>query len=102
MWWVRFPLAPQKNCSIFALNMFGRTKYIITEHNEIIVFPELFQHSDFRHFKPKSAGFISFGINKEGNPSCSCYGESISLGLKSDPENDTKIAKRQLNMLDEY
>ena len=41
-------------------------------------------------------------INKEGNPSCSCYGESISLKLKSNPEEDTKLAKRQLNMLDEY
>jgi hypothetical protein len=82
--------------------MYLKQKYIITNNNEIIVFSELLQHSAFAKFNPVSAGFISFGVNKEGNPSCSCYGESISLGLKSNPEEDTKLAKRQLNMLDEY
>jgi hypothetical protein len=82
--------------------MYLNTKYVITEDKVIIVFPELIQHSEFKHFNPTSAGFISIGVNKQGNPSCSCYGESISLGLKSNPEEDTKIAKRQLNMLDEY
>jgi hypothetical protein len=82
--------------------MYLKQKYIITENTEIIVFSELLQHSDFKSFKPISAGFISFGINKEGNPTCSCYGKSISLGLNSNPEEDTKIAKRQLNMLDSY
>jgi hypothetical protein len=80
----------------------NRVKYIITKAGEIIVFPELLQHSEFRHFEPVSAGFISFGVNKMGNPSCHCYGESISLNLQSRGEQDTKIAKRQLNMLDDY
>jgi hypothetical protein len=44
---------------------------------------------------PVSAGFISFGINKDGNPTCSCFGESISLRLLSD-EEDTEIAQHQL------
>lgn len=82
--------------------MYLKTKYIITKEGEIIVFPELLQHSDFKHFNPISAGFISFGVNKEGNPTCYCYGASISLKLESNSEKDTKIAKRQLNMLDEY
>lgn len=82
--------------------MYLKQKYIITADEIIIVFPELLQHSEFKSWKPISAGFISFGVNKEGNPSCSCYGESISLGLQSNPEEDTKIAKRQLNMLDDY
>lgn len=82
--------------------MYIKTKYVITKNKEIIVFPELLQHSDFKHFSPISAGFISIGINKQGNPSCSCYGESISLGLKSNPEEDTELAKRQLNMMDDY
>lgn len=82
--------------------MFSKVKYIITKDNYIIVFGELFNHSDFRHMDPIRAGFISFGVNKEGNPTCSCYGESISLGMVSDPTLDTQIAKRQLNMLDEY
>ncbi len=82
--------------------MYLKQKYIITKDGVIIVFPELLQHSEFKRFNPTSAGFISFGVNKEENPSCSCYGESISLGLKSNPEEDTKLAKKQLNMLDEY
>ena len=81
--------------------MYFKTKYVITEDRVIIVFPELMQHSEFKRFNPTSAGFISIGVNKEGNPTCSCYGESISLGLTSNPEEDTQIAKRQLNMLDE-
>lgn len=79
-----------------------KTKYVLTKDRVIIVFSELLQHKEFESFNPISAGFISFGVNKEGNPTCSCYGESISLGLQSDPERDTKIAKMQLNMLDEY
>jgi hypothetical protein len=82
--------------------MYLKQKYIITNNKEIIVFTELLQHSDFKHFKPISAGFISFGINEKGNPTCSCYGKSISLGLESNPEQDTKIAKKQLAMLDDY
>lgn len=81
--------------------MWIKTKYVITDDGTIIVFPELLQHSEFKKFNPVSAGFISFGVNKQGNPSCTCYGESISLGLKS-REEDTILAKRQLNMLDEY
>lgn len=82
--------------------MFSKVKYIVTKDREIIVFSELFNHSDFKNFNPVSAGFISFGVNKQGNPTCSCYGESVSLGLKSNPESDTILAKRQLNMLDDY
>lgn len=77
-----------------------KQKYVITEHGEIIVFPEIIQHSKFRNFNPISAGFISFGLNEKGNPTCSCYGESYSLKLKSNPQDDTKLAIRQLGMLD--
>ncbi len=72
-----------------------KAKYIKTKDNEIIVFSEAMFHSDFRNMNPISAGFISFGINEEGNPTCSCYGESISLRLQSD-EEDTLIAQHQL------
>ena len=76
-----------------------KTKYVVTKNNEIIVFSEILQHSEFKRFEPISAGFISFGINEKGRPSCSCYGKSISLGIESRLE-DTDIAKKQLNMLD--
>jgi len=78
-----------------------KQKYIVTEDEIIVVFPEILLHSDFKHLKPISAGFISFGINQHGNPTCSCYGESISLRLKS-REKDTILAKWQLGMQDEY
>ena len=78
----------------------NRVKYIRTKDDEIIVFGEIMQHSDFRNFNPVSAGFIPFSLNKEGNPTCGCYGESYSLNMKSNPEEDTLLAKRQLGMLD--
>ena len=81
--------------------MLAKVKYIITKDNGIVVFGELMQHSDFGHLEPVRAGFISFGVNQHGNPTCSCYGRSVSLQMDSDPEKDTAIAKRQLNMLDE-
>jgi hypothetical protein len=77
-----------------------KQKYVITEHGKIIVFPELIQHSSFRNFNPISAGFIYFGLNENGNPTCHCYGESYSLNLKSNPEEDTKLAQIQLGMFD--
>jgi hypothetical protein len=81
--------------------MWYKTKYIRTEDDVIVVFCELLEHSTFKNMKPVSAGFISFGVNKQGNPSCSCYGKSVSLGLESN-EEDTLLAQRQLNMLDDY
>jgi hypothetical protein len=72
-----------------------KAKYIKTKNREIIVFGEIMLHSDFRNMNPVSAGFISFGINEEGNPTCKCYGESISLRLQSD-EEDTFLAQSQL------
>lgn len=76
--------------------MYTRVKYINVEDN-IIVFPELMQHSQFRNMGPKSAGFIAFGTDKWGNPTCGCYGESVSLGLKSDPK-DTLLAIKQITL----
>jgi len=76
----------------------AKAKYIKTKDKEIIVFGEIMQHSDFRHMNPVSAGFIYFGIDKDGNPTCSCHGQSISLGLASDEEEDTRLAQYQLGL----
>ena len=73
-----------------------KIKYIRTQDDEIIIFGEIMQHSEFKIWYPKSAGFISIGIDENGNPSCRCYGESISLNLKSNPEEDTQLARYQL------
>jgi hypothetical protein len=79
----------------------AKVKYIRTKNNEIIVFSDLQQHSDFKHFEPISAGFISIGIGEDKNPDCTCYGRSISLNLDSLPD-DTLLAKRQILGWDYY
>ena len=73
-----------------------KVKYIKTKNNQIIVFSALFEHSNFRSFEPVSAGFISIGVGADKNPDCTCYGESVSLGLKSDEAMDTSLARRQI------
>ena len=74
----------------------GYAKYIVTKNNDMIVFTTAIQHSRFRHLEPKSAGFISFGKGENGYASASCHGESISLRLKSNPEEDNRLAKMQI------
>jgi hypothetical protein len=72
-----------------------RVKYIRDKDDNIIVFPDTIGHNEMKHREPKSAGFISFGINKLFNPSCHCHGESVSLGLKADI-GDTRLALMQI------
>lgn len=69
-------------------------KYIRTKNDDIIVFNDSIQHSEFKRFEPKSAGFISLSVDDQ-EISCNCYGQSISLNLKSDPE-DTALAQKRL------
>ncbi len=78
--------------------MYLKKKYVITRDELIIVFPELIEHRQFSKFEPVSAGFISFGIGDHGQMTCQCYGESISLGIESRPEEDTSIAMQQLGL----
>jgi len=79
----------------------GKVKYIRTKDNKIIVFSELQLHSEFKRFEPISAGFIIFSTDDNKNPDCLCYGESVSLDLKS-KEDDTRLAKRQILGYDYY
>jgi len=73
----------------------SKAKYIRTSDNDIVVFGMGMKHSNFRHLDPVSAGFISIGVDKDGNPSCSCYGNSESLGITS-MEGDSKLADMQI------
>lgn len=75
--------------------MIIKAKYIRTEDNSIIVFSPVFDHSDFKIFKPASAGLIKI-YSEGGNTKCSCYGSSFTLGLSSDEEIDTIIAQSQI------
>ena len=68
-----------------------KQKYVrLEQYNEIIIFPEIIQHSDFISMKPISAGFCYVHSDK-----VVCFGESISLRLKS-KEDDTLIATKQI------
>lgn len=69
-------------------------KYIKTINRDIIIFPPTLQHKDFIDFQPISAGFLHITTNEEGNPCMKCYGESVSLGLKSQ-EEDSDVATRR-------
>jgi len=69
-----------------------KQKYVrLKEYNEIIIFPQIIQHKEFKHMNPISAGFCYVNNGK-----VECFGESISLGLKSIPEEDIRLATRQI------
>ncbi len=70
--------------------MFNKPKYIITEDGKLIIFGGGIQHSFFRNFNPVSAGFCHIYNN-----SFAAYGESVSLQIKSSP-NDSEIITKKL------
>lgn len=70
-------------------------KYIVSSDGRMIVFSAALNHSDFKKFNPISAGFIAIGLDKEGNPDCTCYGKSESLGIGAG-DQDSAIAKFQI------
>ena len=71
-------------------------KYIVNHSGEVVVFAESIMHRKFRGFSPIGAGFIWFGRDDDGQPSCKCYGESESLGIQSRGSIDTYLAMRQI------
>ena len=73
-----------------------KQKYVVTKNNVMIVFSDLLEHSTFRGHDPISAGFLSIGATAKYEPTIQCYGESVSLDIKSREEEDTALAKRQI------
>ena len=71
-------------------------KYIVTGSGSMIVFSAAIIHKEFEDLNPVSAGFISFSTGEDGEVVANCHGESISLGIKSNPEKDNRIAKFQI------
>jgi hypothetical protein len=75
----------------------NNAKYIVFNERKVVVFPALMEHVEmakrFSEWKPTSAGFVSFGVNEEGDVQLSGYGESISLKLKAAPD-DTRLLTR--------
>lgn len=77
-----------------------KNKYVrLKEYGEIIIFPEVIAHSKFQYFNIVSAGFCY--VNSE-TKTVSCFGESVSLGLKSNPKEDTEEATMQVFGYDAY
>lgn len=76
-------------------------KYIIPEdYKAPILFHSLYTHADIaqQHGKCISAGFVQITA-KDNKVVVSCYGESVSLKLKSNPEVDNKLITK---MIDPY
>lgn len=66
-------------------------KYIkVGDYNSIIIFPEIIQHDTFRYLNPTTAGFCYIEKGR-----VHCFGESVSLGLKSNERLDTIDATKQ-------
>ena len=78
-------------------------KYIIYDDDLLdiaIVFPNHIQHNTMATMigcKPISAGFVEIDGTKNDEPRAIAFGESISLGLKSRPQ-DSKIIQKMLHM----
>lgn len=61
-----------------------KRKYVIISGKGAILFPETFQHAEFRkHGEITGAGFFFIGDNDK----VTVYGESISLKIKSKSED---------------
>lgn len=79
----------------------NRMKYIIVDNGAWfapILFDEATQHFEMANNVPGkviSAGFVRFAPR-----GLECYGESISLGLKSAPEIDSKMINKMLGAPD--
>jgi hypothetical protein len=78
-----------------------RAKYVIVEGCGII-FSAAIQHRDMVGYNQKctGAGFVNFGIETDSYGDtimvAKCYGESVSLGIRSNPEEDSKLLTRQI------
>ena len=67
-----------------------KIKYIMLENRTPILFADHLNHSDVArpYSNVRSAGFCHCRAkDKLGNPQFECYGESISLKMKSHPDD---------------
>ena len=68
-----------------------KMKYIkVEDYNSVIIFPQVISHDTFKHLNPISAGFCYISEDK-----VHCFGESISLRLKSNEYEDSFQATKQ-------
>ena len=75
--------------------MFGKYKYIKFEYGDFVVFPPVINHNDMARMANRtgdvgaavSAGFV----DTQDGGELHCFGESISIGIKSKPEDSEEI-----------
>jgi hypothetical protein len=68
-------------------------KFIRLQNNAVVIFSRDIQHSTFKSLNPVSAGFCMVDSEKR---KVFCTGESVTLELKSDEEEDSAIATNQV------
>jgi hypothetical protein len=68
-------------------------KFIRLKNNAVVIFSRDIQHSTFKSLNPVSAGFCM--VDSE-HKKVLCTGESVSLELKSDEQEDSEIATLQV------
>lgn len=72
-------------------------KYVMFSNNNFVIFNDVQPHNSFQyHGTIVGAGFISFGVNSEGNVEVSCFGKSTSLGIESREEVDSDIINKSM------
>lgn len=80
-----------------------KLKYVIFNKNTPVIFHEVVAHNEIyggRGKKATSAGFVSLvpiSYGRKGFINSTVYGESISLGLKNNGDEDNEIIERFLN-----
>ena len=72
-------------------------KYVVFDYEgdaECIVFSPRVTHADVaKNLKVISAGFCCFGIDQNGDKKITCWGESVSLGVQSNPDDSKLLTK---------
>lgn len=77
--------------------MFKKFKYLVYDECYPVLFTEADQHKDRAGFnKVTSAGFARLNIDA-GKITVDCWGESIGLAVKSNPELDSRLIERMFN-----
>lgn len=75
-------------------------KYVIVDRVLPVIFSQGIEHDRMKHLgKIESAGFcdISPDPDDKYEVKVSCYGDSFSLGIKSNPEKDAQIISININ-----
>lgn len=77
--------------------MFFKAKYIIIDGMTPVVFPETLTHADVKSSLAPGADCTGAGfVHITHDGAYSCYGESVSLKVKSNGEKDSFILNRYL------